>query len=319
MSSNIIDHIRIGQSNTRADINQLLTQLQDLNAADPEDPALQERLIKHRVRRNRTTTVTTGAPTQLLTNNRDRDGTLFFTREPENTLPLNVYHSIIHTTVGSPTFPSTGTTFGCITTLDGANDYFKIDHVSNNDLDLDFADAFTLAGWFKRADTGTQEALIFKRNGTQQSLTGYCVFMNAVGRIIFEMCNGTVDKGVQSGKDNDDGNWHSFIATYGGNGNFDDADMYVDAVKTTGLAFTFTGSMKNSLFVAIGAESDTGLKLTGSMALVTMLKSKVDQAWATDFNAGRITTDGQSSITVIPFDGSAAERPDASCGLTKVG
>jgi len=285
LSSNIIDYLRIGPHTNRQDINKILADLQDLNAQDPEDAALQERVALWDSRRKKTSSIgKSGAVDQSISHTRDRR-----TEEVTMQMPTSCEtFPFIDTLNGAPTFPAGvengGTKFGGRGTFDGSSDYITIANIVGSNLDLERTDSFSIAFCFKRADAGGNELIFAKRDNIDNAAVGYSILINTTGRITFDICDGTNEIKVQSSLDKDDDAWHTCVVTYGGASTNTDMNMYIDGSLDNGIqnGTTLASTIINTLVNAIGAESDGGRKLVGSLAWVMILKEEVNSTWASE-------------------------------------
>jgi len=160
LSSNIVDFVRVAGDRNRKDINAILAKLQDLTAAEPEDAALQERIILSDGTRLKSTTVTSGTPDETIANNRDKDGVNIFQRE---TKPIVNSYPLIHTSnsFSGITFPANNTKFGGRIEFDGTG-WMTI---ANNSL-LNITDKLSIAFWANLiAFTGSARRIMKKGDG----------------------------------------------------------------------------------------------------------------------------------------------------------
>lgn len=143
-------------------------------------------------------------------------------------------------------------------------------------FDFEHTNTFSVSFWFNRADTGNQESFVFKSAGTAAANAGWRIFLNAVGRIIFELGNGTDDNQVITATNQDDDKWHHITSTYAGNSDANGMKIYLDgALVSTGSACPITGSILNNCSVTIGAESDGQNSLTGQMACIRVFNTEL--------------------------------------------
>jgi hypothetical protein len=153
MSSNINNYVRPTDDSNRRDINKILELIHDLSAQEPEDAALQERIMFTPHVKRRTTSVTFGAATELVLEYKDRFISVWRRNRP-STRPV---HGLSYATTGTLTFPASGNKHGGNGTFDGLS-YITITHNSS----LQPTDKLSFGGFFylpatDAGDTASQD------------------------------------------------------------------------------------------------------------------------------------------------------------------
>lgn len=319
MSSDISDYLQTTNSISRADINKILTALQQIRPPIERD-AFKVDVAFEPLVRVRTTTVVAGSPNVISTQNRKRESTGTTTMmQRKKPLTVNSY-PLVHTTTGTLTFPTAGHKFAGNGVFDGAT-YALIDHHTR--LNLSKTSPFTIAFWFKVASAGSSMVFVGKCNDIEVLTNiGWTVFRTSSNFVHFRFLDGsgTLYEVGTSPTTFTDNAWHSCVVTFSGNGNRSGMKLYIDGTLIiTGSALTITGDLTNSLKVGVGAEPDTLRKLTGSMAWLTILAKEVSSTWVTAFHSNPlIDTSGTNiEILTIPFVGDEKPRPDATTGLCR--
>jgi len=317
LSSNIIDFVRAGGDKNRKDINALLAKLQDLQAAEPEDAALQERIVLSDSFRKRSTTVTSGAPNQTIANNRVKEGTQFIRIQPPSAVQSYPH---THTLNGTPIYSGLGINnkYGAGALFNGTTDYVTVNHIAASDLDLERTDAFSMALMFKTTVTGVNEVLVWK-GASIGGGNGYGIFVQSTGdKLQFRLLNSSAFPNIASTSNVSDGLWHTAVCTYPGLSNMLNAKIYIDgSLETTGTSVSVDSSIKNTDPLGIAATGTGGSALPATIAWVAIFKEELDATWATNYNAGLIDLSGGNLVTLIPFVGGEKEQPEATSNYCK--
>jgi len=316
LSSNIIDYLRVGSKGARQDINKILAELQDLNAQDPEDAALQERIALWDSRRKKTSTIqVSGAATQI-SNAGPRDR-----RTDEFTMEMpTICQSFpnIVTENGTLTFPAgvedQGTKYGGRGEFGGTNEYISLSNSVGSDMDLERTSAFSFASWFKAPAIAAITSIVTKSVGFGDEL-GYKFYTGSTGRLAFKLSNGSASIAVSvSTPEVDNSLWNSVIGTYSGNSNRSGMKLYINkTLEVTGTALALTGTIINTEATGIGATGAGLNKLNGQLAHTILIKEEVNQAWVNayhddghfDFSLGNL-------IFHTPFVGDAEVFSEAT-------
>jgi len=306
LSSNIIDYIRAGPKTTRQDINKILAELQDINAQDPEDAALQKRIALWDGGRKRTSSVgKSGAADQSKSFTRDRR-----TEEVTMEMPTTCDSSTLTLTeaASGTTFSATssngGTKYGGRGESD-ATGYFTI----ANDALLNVTDALTVATFFFLPSAGAASARILLRHGTTFSTNDGSWGMEISGAEKLRWKMRTDDGGgsteTLASSAISTGAWHSHIGTYLASSNR--MRQYVDGTKIGGDLTTAGTLVTHANNLGIIASGDGTDKLESGMGLawVMVLNEEVDQTWVTNYHAGHFDFSGGNMIFFLPFVGNA--------------
>jgi len=230
LSSNIIDYVRVKQNSNRQDINKILQELLDLNAQDPEDAALQERIALSDGIRKRISTLieATGADIFEDSGPRDRRSEAITMDYP---LTCQTFPHVV-TENGTITFAAgvedSGTRFGGRGTFGGTNEYITLSHIASSDLDLERTDAHSIAFWFKRPNDTSLDGLFGNRSAFGATDIGISISLSTTGQIVYNICDGTTELQVVSAADLDDDLWHSVVCTYDGSSNRTGMNVYID-------------------------------------------------------------------------------------------
>jgi len=299
LSSNIVDFVRVGGDRNRKDINKILATLQDLNAAEPEDAALQERIVLSDGFRKRSTTVTSGAPNQIIANDRDRDGIHVIRIQP----PLVVEsYPLLHTVNGTFTFPAADTKFGARANFSGGECI-----ICTDDAVLNPADAITVAFWgYFPASSGNKGVIV---KGSFPNENYYWRLGSAADTVKCNVLVGGANRTISSIYTPN--TWNHYAMTWDNITNQN--DCYIDGTPLTPVATS--GNMAVAAGdLGIGSKGDAGLKLpNGSrLAWVTILNQKMSSSWVTDHMNGLIDLSGGKLISMVPFVGDSSEQPDST-------
>jgi len=308
LSSNIIDFVRAGSKGTRQDINKILAELQDLNAEDPEDAALQERIALWDSRRKKTSSIeVAGAASQIsAAGPRHR-------RTEEVTMQMpTACQSFPHTVTDFNVFEfpaSIGETkFGgaCIFDGLGSGTHTQINHIAASDLDLERTDSFSIATFVKRGNVAVPDAILYKKDSHFVATIGWFFGLTLSGEIRFGMSDGTNQIENLSSSDQDDDLWHSAVSTYDGTSNVTGMNMYIDGTldNNSTVGTTVSTTIKNTVVTSIGAPSNPAtFLLGGELAWLMIFKEELTSTWVTEFNAGHFDFSGGNLIFMAPYVG----------------
>jgi len=307
LSSNIIDYLRVGSKGARQDINKILAELQDLNAQDPEDAALQERIGLWDSRRLKTSSLElAGAANQISNAGPRRRRTDEFTMEMPTTcqsFPNTVTEN------GTFTFPAgvedQGVKYGGRGEFGGTNEYISLSNSVGSDMDLERTSAFSIAAWFKAPTISVIPSIVTKSVGFGDEL-GYKFYTGSTGRLAFKLSNGSASIAISiSTPEVDDSLWNSVVATYSGNSNRSGMKMYINkTLEVTGTALALTGTTINTEATGIGATGAGLNKLTGQLAHVILIKEELTQTWINNYHDfGHYDFSAGNMIFHAPFVG----------------
>jgi len=318
LSSNIIDFVRAGSKTTRQDINKILAELQDLNAEDPEDAALQERIALWDSRRIKKSTIELAGAANQISNAGPRDR-----RTDEFTMEMPTTCQSFPNTVtenGTFTFPAgvedQGVKYGGRGELGGTSEYISISNVVGSDMDLERTSAFSIATWFKASTITVIPSIVTKSVGFADEL-GYKFYTGSTGRLAFKLSNGSASIAISvSTPEIDDDLWHTAVGTYDGTSNRLGMRLYIDkTLEVTGTSLALTGTIINTESTGIGATGAGSNKLNGQLAHTILIKEELTQAWINayhdnghyDFSAGNL-------IFHTPMVGNAEVLSEATSG-----
>jgi len=312
LSSNIVDFVRAGRESDRKDINAILAKLQDLQAQEPEDAALQERIILSDAIRKRSTTVTSGAADQIISNSRDRDGTNIFQRvTPAAVDSYPLVH--VSNSFSGITFPANDTKFGGRMDFDGTG-FIRIDDNSFYKV----TDQISILMWLYLPTNAANKGVIIQ-GFTPDETYG------------FRLTTTTDQLSVKVRTNNGGGTNYAILHTYTPNTWFHVAmtwkgttenrlRLYIDKVQqgsdtTTAGALQYAGSPQT---LSIGAR-DSGIRIpSGSrMAHLAILHDELTQTQIDNHFDGFLDTDANEEILVIPFVGDETEQPEATTNYCK--
>jgi len=274
MSSNINDYVRPTINTSRRDINAILEMIHDIVAAAPEDEGQKERICKTEHVKDRTTTVTFGGATVIDTDIRDRSPKVVRKKPP---LQVASY-DLIHTTVGTLTFPGKDSKLGAGAVFDGTA-YITID--DNHKFNFEHTAPFTIAFWIKPNSSMTANATVIAKENAAGGDKGYFIFWtDATKKLTWGLVADAGADVISSALTEDI--WTHVVMTYDGSSNRSGLKIYLGGIlDVTGASLAITGTMINTLKFAIGAESDGGNKFTGSLAYLVVLNREVDSTWVT--------------------------------------
>jgi len=289
LSSNIVDYVRVRQNSDRQDINKILAELQDLNAQDPEDAALQERIALWASRRKRTSSIgRSGAIDQSsAAGPRDRR-----TEEVTMEMPtICTSYPLIDTLTGTFTFPAGvetgGTKFGGKGVTDGSS-YITID----DDAFIDLTTDITIALYFKpKASSGN--AILLQKDGAYelriQNTNTIAWFVNGKTPVTYDY-TADID------------NWIAVVATYKSTGS--GQKLYIDGISQdtdseTGAITTNANDLKT---MGDGTED---LPVNSATSWIMLLGTEEDSTWITNHNLGHFDFSGGELKFFIPMTGNA--------------
>lgn len=145
-------------------------------------------------------------------------------------------------------------------------------------------DSFTISGRFRVDTLGSK--MIFAK-GTQVNVSkGVYIFVNSSNNFVFQIMTddeqiNNVAAGNGAVKIN---TWYEFSCTYGGTGNRSSMKMEFNGTTFSGSSAVFTGTdITNGSYIAIGSESDGGIKMIGNINYI-------------NFHTQTITTSEQKAL-----------------------
>jgi len=313
LSSNIIDYVRAGSKGTRQDINKILAELQDLNAEDPEDAALQERIALWDSKRLKTSSLQVAGPANQISNAGPRQRrTEEYTYEVPTTCDSWPYAPVSN---GTFTFPNKEleTIFGGGAGFGGTNEYVSIPNVVATDLNFEHTDAFSIACFFRATTPVTVIPSIVTKSVGFGTEIGWKFYTGSTGRLAFKLADGTNQFFVSvSTPEVDDGLWNSCVATFSGNSNQNGMKLYINkTLEVTGGASAISSTIVNTEATGIGATGAGANKLDGQLAHVIVIKEEVTQAWIDAYHgalvngtrAGHFDFSGGNLVFFAPFVG----------------
>ncbi len=299
MSSNINDYVRPTSNTSRRDINKILSLIHDLQAQEPEEEGLQERIMLAPHVKLRTSTGTFATSDASNTDTRDIENFNWRRKKPA-VVPT---YNLVHATTGTFTFPTASTFDGARADNSGSQYITITDHA-----DFDFVDEISIC-----------MKLILPASG------GGFVLCEKVGEYRLRVVDtNTIEWAVY------DGSYKTAVTTtYTTNTAFtlvvsydttNGHTIYKDgsSVATDSLSGNFANASGDlCLFATAGG---TNIVPTGaSIAFFGILNAEVSSGWVTNYHSGTLydTSDGNDEITTINFIGSDVVTPDAETGLFK--
>jgi len=309
--SDISNWVRRTGNSDRDDINKLLGLITPVAFQEPEDAALQERIVVTPATRRRTQTVLTDNFDITKAETKD-------TRDEEITFQMPSIcesYPFVHTTNGSPTFPATSgsTKYGGGMVTDGVSDYISVAHITGSDMDFEHNQVFSMAFFIKTTASGVNEAAVWKGASFGGGGSGYGCFLAASNKMQFRLLSAGAFPNVITASTINDGLYHSIVATFSGNSNRSGMKIYLDgSLSNTGTATTIVDSIKNTDGLGIGATGTGGSPLPCTIAWVSIFKEELSATWASNFDAGHLDLSGGNLVTMIPFVGDESEAPEAT-------
>ena len=181
---------------------------------------------------------------------------------------------------GTTAYDNAGLNDGTLTDMDPATDWVagKVgnalefdgtdDHVLVGDvLDFGASDDFTISVWVYRDDTGRDDRVLWKKNSTNASDSGYLLYIDSGNDVRFFISDGTDQYFMQSTTDILSPGWHHFVIVWD-----DDSaagtKMYIDAADDNAShtgTISAIDSPSNAVPLTIGAESDLGKFFDGKL------------------------------------------------------
>lgn len=298
MSSDISDYLESTSSVDRADINKILTLLQQIRPPVERD-ALKEFIAFTTEVRKRTTSVVAGS-----TNTSDTDN---ITREAPNIMvrkkPLLVNsYPLTHTTIGTFSFPTSGHKLAANGVVSGSS-YITV----LNQARLNVTDEITIALWLKPQASSGDHIIVSKNLQYQLKLA-------AGNKIQFRVYTATWQTPLEYTYTPNQ--WVNIVATYKSTSS--GQKLYVNGVlqasdTVTGALNTTTNDLK------ICGDGTSNLPANTALGWLTMLHKEVNTTWITDFATNNIldTSGTNTEILTIPFIGDELPRPDATTGLCR--
>lgn len=187
----------------------------------------------------------------------------------------------------------------------------------DNSLDMIDGQDFSISAWVKMSDTNNS-AIAAKRNGDASSDTGYLLGLDyglGDGKLFFEVSDGTNEFSLRGATSVADGTWKNVIAVFDDD-NASNCKIFVNGQEQT---VTQTGTLSsvvnlsNAVNFEVGAESDAGGKLTGSVDTVRVYKYALTaEDLRKEYNGGAPMRFGARSAT------SASAGTDEVGGLPPV-
>jgi hypothetical protein len=299
MSSDISDYVDTTSSTDRADINRILTLLQQIRPPVERD-ALKEFIAFATEVRKRVTSVITGGPSISDTDNINREAPQMMVRKKPTTVNSYV---LTHVTTGTISFPVAGHKRSGNGVFSGSS-YITV----NDHSKLNITNEIGIAFWIKpQASSG--DHLILSKD--QQ----YQIKLIAGNKIQFRIYSGGAWKtGLEYTYTPN--TWVNIVATYKStssgqklyvNGSLNTSDSESGSINTTA----------NNL--KIGGDGTSNLPANTSISWLTFLNKEVDTTWITNFATNDIldTSGTNTEILTIPFIGNEEPKPNATSGLCR--
>jgi len=306
LSSNIIDFVRAGSKGSRQDINKILAELQDLNAEDPEDAALQERIALWDSRRKKISTIELAGSANQISN-----------AGPRNRSNQEVTHEMPTTcksfpwTVTNPDNPqlykhhSADTKFAGQVSFPGGS-RIVISHVANSETDLEHTNAFSIAFFMRATVAASSETRGLFTKSSDEPITniGYKVYQDTDDTVAFALDDGTNEFKINSSTTMLGDVWRGVVCTYSGNSNRSGMKIYIGgSLETTGTASAITSTIKNTLSNVIGWNANqNSLAYTNQLSWLQFIPSEVNSTWVTNFETGHFDF-STGVILFAPFIG----------------
>lgn len=296
----IANYIRRTKGEDREDINRLLGVMSDIFYPEPEDGAVNERIVLSV--ENRVRTISTSAAILDVSEDEDRDR---YAVDPVlKQIPSAVSsYPLIHSTTGTLTpLKTTNTKYGCGMSTDGSSYITISDDARLDDITTDL----TIAVFLKLKANGGGTELLVSRDNTWQIYTTSGDILN------FRVYDGSWKTAVTYDYTSDIDNWICVVATY--------------KSSSSGQKLYIDGSLQDS-------DSETGAISTGSdpvkilgdgtsdpasgtsIARLTIVDDEWDSTKVTDFNGGLTDLSNKEDITSIDFAGDETPNPSATSGF----
>lgn len=295
--SDITNFVRRGGNANRDDINKLLSMVSNFFFADPEEGAIKERIAFSPLIRKRTTSVTTGEPTELITEDRTRQVKVGYNRY----VPSSVYtYDLTHTTTNTISVPRSNMKFG------GGADGLGTGYITIDDHANLTSNTFTIAFWMYPKTVSSDGLIISKDNEYQVKVENsntlrFRTYSGGAWR------TGLTYTLVPN-------SWVSVIVTYDSSVGH---SLYINnsiigSDSTTG---SITGTSNNVKILGDGTSNlPTGFKI----AWLSMSSAVESSTWRGNYHTDQLLNfDINTSITIIPFVGDESPEPLATAGLFK--
>lgn len=289
--SDISNFVRRTDASDRDEINKILSLLNPLSFADPENTGLKERIIFSPRSKRRTTTVSVGYPGILEEQTRSRFYG-YVIRLP----PVSVSsYPLTHTTLGTLSFPATGTKWGGRVSLGSGN--IKItDHSS-----LSPTTELTLVGWIYSPTPGADGIVIQKNNQYELKLTTglslqFRIYSSGAWKTAVTY---TIPANT----------WTHFACTYKSTSSGQKLYINGSSVSTD----SSTGSIATSSNdVGIGGDSSGSSRMATNSRLsyIQMLSKEASSTWISNHYNGLVDMRTYTEMTTIPFFGDETPQPN---------
>lgn len=290
--SDVSNYVRRTQSSDRNDINKILSIINPLSFPDPEDTGLKERIIFSPVTRRRTTTVTAGDPHREESDTRNRENALIRRIPPTSTYS----YPLTHTTLGTLSFPATGTKFGGRVTMGSGNITIGTHSSLNPTTEL------TLSGWIY-SPIPASDGIVFQKNNQYELklTTGLSLQFRVYSGSWKTALSTTITANT----------WTHFVCTYKSTGS--GQKLYKNGTLVQSDSETGAiGTSSNDLGIGGDTSGTNRMASNSRLSIVQLLSSEANATWASNNYNGLIDMENVTEITTIPFFGDESPQPNAT-------